>query len=77
MTPRLVLAIGLALTTVVLALAVLVGILNHERELSEVGSRVLTVCVTALAGVLGFEVGQHLSRDDGADEGMDDAPGEQ
>jgi hypothetical protein len=62
MTPRLVLAIGLALTSVVLALAVLVGIMGNQRELSEVGSRVLTACVVAMAGALGFEMGSLLNK---------------
>lgn len=64
MTPRLVLAIGLALTSVVLALAVLAGIINDERELSEVGSQVLMVCIAAMAGALGFEMG-NLARKKG------------
>jgi len=64
MTPRMVLAIGLALTSVVLALAVLLGIVNHERELSEVGSQVLMVCIAAMAGALGFELGNLVGKRD-------------
>lgn len=64
MTPRMVLAIGLALTSVVLALAVLLGIIGDHRELSEVGSQLLTVCIAAMAGALGFEMGQHVRKRD-------------
>lgn len=67
MTPRMVLAIGLAVTSVVLALAVLLGIVNHERQLSEVGSQVLIVCIVAMAGALGFEMGKLLTRNDKRD----------
>jgi hypothetical protein len=64
MTPRMVLAIGLALTSVVLALAVLIGIMSNHRELSEVGSQVLMVCIAAMAGALGFELGNLVGKKD-------------
>lgn len=60
MTPRMVLAVGLAVTSIVLALAVLIGIMGNHRELSEVGSQVLMVCIAAMAGALGFEMGRHV-----------------
>jgi len=62
MTARLVLAVGLALTSVLLALAVLIGIAQGQRDLTEVGSRVLTVAIAALAGALGFEMGNLLAK---------------
>jgi hypothetical protein len=64
MTPRLVLAIGLALTSVVLAVAVLAAILGDHGELSEVSGRVLTVCIAAMAGAMGVEIGRLLGRDE-------------
>lgn len=62
MSARMVLAIGLALTSVLLALAVLIGIAQGQRDLTEVGSRVLTVAIAALAGALGFEMGQLIAK---------------
>jgi hypothetical protein len=57
-----VLAIGLALTSVVLAVAVLLGIIGNHKELSEVGGQVLMVALAAMAGTLGFEMGRLLNK---------------
>jgi len=47
---------------VVLAVAVLVGVINGERELSEAGVRAITVAITGAAGVLGFQVGKNAAK---------------
>ena len=57
----LVLAVGLALTLVLLSSAVLVGIVKGQRELSEMGTRALSVAVAATAGALGYQVGARRS----------------
>ena len=62
MSARIVLAVGLSLTCILLALAVLIGISQGQRDLTEVGSRVLTVGIAALAGALGFEMGHLLAK---------------
>ena len=46
------------------ALAVLLAILGNHRELSEVGGRVLTVSIAAMAGALGFEMGNLVGKKD-------------
>ena len=60
--PTLLLAGGLGLAMVVLAVAVLVGVINGERELSEAGVRAITVAITGAAGVLGFQVGKNAAK---------------
>lgn len=57
-TVMLVLASCLGVTMVVLSVAILWAVVAGERDLSETGVRVLTVCVTATAGILGFEAGR-------------------
>lgn len=58
MKPEQVLAWALGITVVLLALAVLVGIATGQRDLSEMGSRALTVGIAAAAGTLGYRVGK-------------------
>jgi hypothetical protein len=53
----LVLAAGLAITLVLLAATILVGVVRGERDLSELGTRALSVVVAATAGALGYQVG--------------------
>lgn len=57
-TVTLVLALGLALTLVLLSSAVLIGIVKGQRELSEMGTRALSVAIAATAGALGYQAGR-------------------
>lgn len=58
MKPELVLAWGLAVTVVLLAAAVLVGVATGQRDLSELGTRALSVAIAGAAGTLGYRLGR-------------------
>jgi hypothetical protein len=53
----LILAVGLSLTIILLAVAVLVAAAIGNDSLSATGSKVLTVAITGLVGLLGFRMG--------------------
>ena len=57
----LVLAIGLALSVVLLAVAVLWGVVTDREQLGETGTRVLTVAISGIVGILGFKMGTHVN----------------
>jgi hypothetical protein len=65
-----VLACGLALTLVVLAVSVLWGVINNRGELSEAGTRVLTVAISGVVGILGFRMGVSVGKHDGGTVGQ-------
>lgn len=59
-----ILALGLALSLVMLAAAILIGVINGSRELSELGVRALSVLAAAVAGALGYQMGKNRDKNE-------------
>jgi hypothetical protein len=59
MTATIILSAALGISVVILAGAVLVGVLKGSGPLAETSVRILSTALVVLAGVLGFEAGKN------------------